>query len=182
MMLYLESHNEQNNSSNAQQAADDLALQQTRAVDARWREVEEGRRRPANKGLEQANIPLTRMSSNERRPRHRGIEGSNGQHDGRDICPSLECQSHLGCGSELASVYWSTHDRRCRERRLVTAMSSTQDVMLHSNVLGCILCHYRTKSLSNKLIDSVSGDLGVLLEYEDVISGLYNKGWKMICI
>jgi hypothetical protein len=96
-MLYLESHNEQNNSGNAQQAADDLAPQQTRAVDARWRKVEEGRRRPANKGLEQADIPLARMSSNEQRPRHRGIEGSNGQHDGRDICPSLECQSHLGC-------------------------------------------------------------------------------------
>jgi hypothetical protein len=88
-MLYLESHNEQNNSGNVQQAADDLAPQQTRAVDARWREVEEERRRPANKGLEQADIPLARMSSNEQRPRHRGIEGSNGQHDGRDICPSL---------------------------------------------------------------------------------------------
>jgi hypothetical protein len=83
-MPYLESHNEQNNSGNAQQAA---------AVDARWREVEEGRRRPTNKGLEQADIPLARMSSNEQRQRHRGIEGSNGQHDGRDICPSLEVRA-----------------------------------------------------------------------------------------
>jgi hypothetical protein len=55
-MPYLESHNEQNNSSNAQQVADevdladDLAPQRTLAVDARWREVEEERRHPANKG------------------------------------------------------------------------------------------------------------------------------------
>ena len=103
-MPYLESHNEQNNSSNAQQAADDLVPRQTLAVDARWGEVEEERRHPANKGPEQADIPPARMSSNEQHPQHRGTEGNNGQHDGRDICPSLEYRSHLGCGSELASI------------------------------------------------------------------------------
>jgi hypothetical protein len=55
VMPYLESHNEQNDSSNSQQAADkvdladDLALRRTLAVDARWREVEEERRHTANK-------------------------------------------------------------------------------------------------------------------------------------
>jgi hypothetical protein len=123
------------------------------------------------------------MSSNEQRQQHGGTKGNNGQYGGRDICSSLEYRSHLGLAANwLQSVYWSTHDRRCRERRLATAVSSIQDVMLHSNVLGCILCHYRTKSLSNKLVDGVSSDLGVLLEYEDVIGGLYNKGWKAICI
>ena len=91
-MPYLESHNERNNSGNAQRA-DDLALRQTRAVDARWREVEVERCRPANKGLEQVDIPLARISSNEQRQRHRGVEGSNGQHDGHDICPSLEVRA-----------------------------------------------------------------------------------------
>ena len=67
---------------------------------------------------------------------------------------------------------------------MILRMSSIQDVMLHSNVLGCIfiVCHYRANSLANKLIDGVGSDLGALFEYEDVISGLYNKGWKMICI
>ena len=45
-----------------------------------------------------------------------------------------------------------------------------------------IECHRRTNSLSNKLIDGVGSDLGVLIEYEEVIGGLYNQGWKTICM